>query len=139
MKVLIVTALMLVPGFAQADIYRCDTPNGVVFSDRECGDSSEVVTLADETAGISVGPSEEVRERLAEQKAERAQAREERAERLANQPVQVPTPVVIERQGYPTYPGFWGNRPPALRPPPPLRPLPPVAPPVRPPDVVRPR
>ena len=139
MKVLFVMILWAVPMLGAAQIYRCDTPEGVVFSDRECGEEAEVVELTEETAGISVGPSEEVRERLEEQKQERAEARAALAEQRANQPAPAPAPIIIERPGYPAFaPGFWGNRPPALRPPPPLRPIPPVAPPVR-PDVVRPR
>lgn len=139
MKVLIVMILLVIPlvagGPARAEIYRCETPKGVVFSDRECGESAELVTLENDSAGIAIGPSDEVRERLAEQRAERAEERAARAERRANQPPPPPAPVVIERRV--GYPYWWGNRPPVLRPPP-ERPRPPIQPPLR-PDVVRPR
>ena len=135
MKVLIVMILLVVPGPSWGEIYRCETSKGLVFSDRECGESAELVTLADDTAGIAIGPTEEVRARLAAQKAERAEERAAQAERRANQPPPPPAPVVVERRV--GYPYWWGNRPPVLRPPP-ERPRPPIQPPQR-PDVIRPR
>ncbi|MEM1411112.1 MAG: hypothetical protein AAGH19_02055 [Pseudomonadota bacterium] len=134
MKVLFAIILFAAPLLADAEIYRCETPEGVVFSDRECGEAAERVELADDSAGVSMGPPEEVREYLAEQREVRAQERQERIERRASQTPPTPAPIVVEqRVGYPYW---WGARPPVLRPPPQR---PPVQPPMRPPDVVRPR
>ncbi|MEE4174534.1 MAG: hypothetical protein V2I57_09825 [Xanthomonadales bacterium] len=125
------------------EIYRCETEAGVVYTDRECaGDSEgEVVTLPPETAGITPGPPEEVREYLAQKREERQEALRKEREWAARQPPPAPAPVVIERPV--AYPYWWGGY--TYRPPrPPLRPEPPVSPPVRPPlrpgggDVLRP-
>lgn len=125
------------------EIFRCETDEGVVFTDLECtGDGeSELVTLAPETAGIVPGPPEEVREYLAQKREERAEAQRKEWEWAARQPAPAPAPVVVERRvGYPYWWGGYGYRPPR----PPLRPEPPIAPPMRPPqrpgggDVLRP-
>lgn len=133
----------VVPGAAGDDIYRCETPSGVVFTDLECGaeGEGEVVVLEPDTAGITPGPPEEVREYLAQKRAERAEALRKEWEWAARQPAPAPAPVIIEqRVGYPYWLGGYGYRPPR----PPLRPEPPIAPPLRPParpgggDVLRP-
>jgi hypothetical protein len=115
-------------GFPSDLIYRCETEEGVVFTDLECaGDGeTEVVTLAPDTAGITPGPPEEVREYLARKREERAEALRQEWEWAARQPPPAPAPIVIERQvGYPYWGGGYGYRPPR----PPIRPEPlPVAP-----------
>ncbi len=147
-------ALVLLPVIAwfstntrAEEIYRCETDEGVVFTDLECTGEGEgeVVTLAPETAGIVPGPPEEVREYLAQKREEREEALRKEWEWAARQPAPAPAPVVVERRvGYPYGWGGYGYRPPR----PPLRPKPPseppIAPPVRPPqrpgggDVLRP-
>lgn len=131
----------LAPGAAADEIYRCETPEGTVYSDLECGTGAEVVELEPETAGIVPGPPQEVRDQLARKREERMKAEAEAWERAARQPAPAPAPVVYERRvGYPYWLGGFGYGPPR----PPIRPEPPVAPPVRPPlrpgggDVLRP-
>jgi hypothetical protein len=132
-----------VPAKPADEIYRCETEDGVVFTDLECAGEGqgERVTLAPDTAGITPGPPDEVREYLARKREERAEALRKEWEWAARQPAPTPAPVVIERRvGYPYGWGGYGYRPPR----PPLRPEPPIAPPVRPPqrpgggDVLRP-
>ncbi len=122
--------LGLVPCLAAAQIYRCETPQGLVFADAPCGETSEVVELEESTSGISGGPSEEVREYLALKRQERSDERQARREAAAAAAAAAPPPqpVVIEQPV--AYPGFWGRyprpRPPGNRPPRPERPIAPV-------------
>jgi hypothetical protein len=144
---LILSLLAAAPAAAEDKIYRCETDEGIVFSDRACGESAEVVEIESSSAGIDIGPPDEVREKLARNREARAEAWAEQQKALAQAPPPPPVqPVIIERQvGYPWWglPGF--GRPPGARPPLRPRPEPPVAPPVRPPlrpgggDVLRPR
>ena len=48
--------LLAAPLAVSAQIYRCETEEGVVFSDRECGPATEIVEIEDETSGISIEP-----------------------------------------------------------------------------------
>lgn len=131
---------------AEAQIYRCETPKGIVYSDRECGESAEVVEIEDTSQGIEPGPPEEVREYLADKREERAKALEESRKAVAQAPPPPPPPVVIERGVVSPFlwPGYGYQRPPVLRPKPPYRPRPepPIEPPLRPPqrpgDTLRP-
>jgi hypothetical protein len=124
-----------------AQIYRCETELGVVFSDTECGDDAELVELEDDSRGIMMGPPEDVRTEL---RATREQwAKDLAAQREALARAQPPPPVIIEGE---VAAPVWGWRAPGyLRPPghgpgyrpgPPHQPqpLPPVAPPIRPPQ-----
>lgn len=114
----------LLASAVQAQIYRCDTSEGVEFSDEPCGKSAEVVQLEENTSGISGGPPEAVRKDLAEKKAQRAQDREERREAAALAERTRPAPpvqVLVEQPVF--YPGYWWRpnrpgRPPHSRPPP---------------------
>lgn len=38
----------------QADVYRCQTPEGPLFSDRPCGEDAETVTIRDNRTGGSL-------------------------------------------------------------------------------------
>lgn len=67
--------LLAAPALASAQIYRCDTPRGPVFSDERCGEEASLVTVTDESAGLGGGPPEEVREYLARKRQERAEQR----------------------------------------------------------------
>ena len=67
-------ALVFTP-MATAEIFKCDGPDGPIFSDRECGPDAANVEIAD-TSGLS-GVSEETKAELAKRKADRAKAREE--------------------------------------------------------------
>ena len=122
--------LLLAVATAEAQIYRCETAQGPVFTDSPCGAQAEVVTLADESSGISLGPSEEVRDYLDSQRAERAAEREER-QRMP--PAQAAAPVgPVENRSY-GYPVYWPrnhrpNRPNRPRPERPIAPPPPDIP-----------
>lgn len=67
--------LALLPLTAGAQVYKCETPQGVVFSDRECGDKAEVVEVKDTSGGVGVPLSDELLNDLQVKKAERAQRR----------------------------------------------------------------
>jgi hypothetical protein len=47
--------LLLIPALASAEIYRCDSPEGVSFSDSPCGDQAERIQLQDNRIGGSFG------------------------------------------------------------------------------------
>ena len=67
-------ALVITPA-AVAQIYKCDGPNGPIYSDKECGlDAANVEVL--ESSGLS-GVTEQDINALAEKKLEREQAREQ--------------------------------------------------------------
>ena len=125
MKALLTVLLLAAPA-AQAEIYRCDTPQGPVFADKPCGEQAEVVTVDEGSSGISMGPPEEVRDYLDEQREERATEREERMQAQAARPV---APVSVPAYEYESdgYPVYWPNsgypnrpRPPRPSPEPPI-------------------
>ncbi|MFC1777444.1 hypothetical protein ACFL3I_08890 [Pseudomonadota bacterium] len=76
--------LVITPA-AVAKIYKCDGPDGPIYSDRECGPNAEDVELL-ESSGLS-GVSEEDKSALAEKKLERqqAQSRNQRGTAVNNQ------------------------------------------------------
>jgi hypothetical protein len=59
---------------AMAQVYKCDGPDGPIFSDQECGPRAEVVII-DETSGLGGQVSYVQRVRLMEKKLYRAQGR----------------------------------------------------------------
>ena len=65
--------LMAASPLATAQIYKCDGPDGPIYSDRECGPDAASVELA-KTSGIS-GVSDETKTELAQKKAEREEER----------------------------------------------------------------
>ena len=65
-------ALVITP-VAVAEIFKCNGPDGPIYSDRDCGQDAENVELLD-TSGLS-GVSEQDKSDLAEKKLEREQAR----------------------------------------------------------------
>ncbi len=103
MKVLL-PALVLVSSFAEAQIYRCETPQGLVFSDMPCGEQAELVSIEEDSSGIAPGPQQETREYLAQKREERAEARKENAQLRATRPQ---TPVVVPEQQPVVYPAYW--------------------------------
>lgn len=118
MKALLTVLLLAAPA-VQAEIYRCDGPQGPVYADKPCSEQAEVVTVDEASSGISMGPSEEVRDYLASQREERASEREERQRMQAARPAAPVTVPVYESEGYPVY---WPN---AGYPNRPIRPRPP--------------
>ena len=89
-------ALAITPATV-AEIYRCDGPDGPIYSDRKCGSDAANVELQ-ESSGLS-GVSEQDKADLAEKKLEREQARSQ------NQQGSV---VNSQNNVYPTEdPGYW--------------------------------
>jgi len=72
---ILITALIALSGtsMAMAQIYKCDGPDGPIYSDQKCAPSAETFELS-ESAGLS-GISDEELSELAEKKSERDQAR----------------------------------------------------------------
>lgn len=66
--------ILFVPGLALGEVYRCDTPQGVVFSDMEC-QGAEVVEIADHSAGLGVSVPHDVRADLEVKRLERERRR----------------------------------------------------------------
>jgi hypothetical protein len=71
--VLIAVASLLISPMAMAEIFKCDGPDGPIYTDRKCGPDAVSVEVA-ETSGLS-GVSDETKADLARKKAERAEAR----------------------------------------------------------------
>jgi hypothetical protein len=67
-----VTSLLISP-MAIAEIYKCDGPDGPVYSDMKCGPGAATVKIA-HTSGVS-GVSDETKAELAQKKANRAEDR----------------------------------------------------------------
>jgi hypothetical protein len=136
--------LFLAVGDARADseIYRCETPDGLVFSDEPCSDAAQLIEVEDHSSGISGGPPEEVRNYLAEQRDAREQERKDRLQARAMAPPPAPPPQIITVEQPVFYPGYWWRpqRPPHHRPKPerPQRPVEPPGPPTS-GNVMRPR
>ena len=71
-RLIALIALVITPA-AVAEIYKCDGPDGPIYSDKKCGsDAANVEVL--ESSGMS-GVSEQDKADLAEKKQEREQAR----------------------------------------------------------------
>jgi hypothetical protein len=104
---LITLITLVIAPAAVAQIYKCDGPDGPIYSDRECGLDAVNVDLQ-ESSGLS-GVSEQDITDLAEKKLEREQKREQARSR--NQQGSV---VNNQNNVYTTEdPGYWvqdGNR-----------------------------
>ncbi len=72
---LVTLITLVVTPAAAAQIYKCDGPDGPVYSDKECGSDAANVELP-ESSGLS-GVSEQDKADLAEKKQEREQEREQ--------------------------------------------------------------
>ena len=70
---LVVLMALAITPMATAQIYKCDGPDGPVYSDRECGADATHVELST-TPGVSSGVYDEAIVELAEKKAGREQA-----------------------------------------------------------------
>jgi len=81
--ILITLITLVIAPAAVAEIYKCDGPDGPIYSDKECGSDAANVELP-ESAGLS-GVSEQDKADLAEKKQEREQDRELAREQAQNQ------------------------------------------------------
>jgi len=121
--------LMAMSSAALAEVYRCDGPDGPIYTDRKCGPDATNVEFT-QSSGIS-GVSDEVKDELARKKAERKKAEPDPAlNPNANATYQFNT-INTEPAGYWLPGSFW--RPGAR---PPHRPMPPQKPTV-PPTTIR--
>jgi len=68
--------LLLLPALATAEVYKCDGPNGPVFSDVKCGSNAEQIDVSDalSTSGLGVAVSMEERNNLMRARNERQHA-----------------------------------------------------------------
>ena len=74
-RIVLITLISLaIAPMAAAQIYKCDGPDGPVYSDRECGADATHVELST-TPEVSGGVYDEAKVELAEKKANREQAR----------------------------------------------------------------
>ena len=98
---LITLITLVITPAAVAEIYKCDGPDGPIFSDKKCGsDAANVEVL--ESSGLS-GVTEQDKAALAEKKLEREQEREQARSR--NQQGSV---VNNQNDVYTTEdPGYW--------------------------------
>ena len=72
---LITLITLAITPVAVAEIYRCDGPDGPIYSDKKCGSDAASVELL-ESSGLS-GVTEQDKADLAEKKQEREQEREQ--------------------------------------------------------------
>jgi len=111
--ILVALITLTITPIAAADIYKCNGPDGPVFTDWECGPDATNVELPD-SSGL-VGITDETKAELAEKKASREKARNrvKNTTVINNQYNTINTP--------PTW--YWASRPywrgkhPGLRPP----------------------
>lgn len=68
---------------AMAQIYKCEGPDGPIYSDHECAPSAATVEIS-ESSGLS-GISDEEMSELAEKKSDREQARNRNNEAAVNE------------------------------------------------------
>ena len=124
---------------ANAEIYKCNGPDGPVFSDTKCGPEAKSVEIETTSAGLG-GVYDDAIAQVAKDRKQRA------AEREAARKQKADTPVILnEYNTYNTQPdAYWLNRPyirPGYRPGnrPGQRPKPKPLPAPAPPSVMKPR
>jgi len=98
---LITLITLVITPAAVAEIYKCDGPDGPIYSDRKCGSAATNVELQ-ESSGLS-GVNEQDKADLAEKKQEREQEREK-----ARSQKQQGSAVSNQNNVYATEdPGYW--------------------------------
>ena len=101
---LITLITLVITPAAVAEIYKCDGPDGPIYSDKKCGSDAANVEIR-ESSGLS-GVTEQDKSKLAEKKLERQQANLERQQTLNRD--QQATTVDDQSNAYPTEnPGHW--------------------------------
>lgn len=83
-KILVVLLSVAITPLATAQIYKCDGPDGPIYSDSECGPGATNVEL-EETSGLS-GVSDETKAELAVKKVEREEASTRKSDVVENVP-----------------------------------------------------
>lgn len=115
---LILIALILIAFTrgAVAEIYRCDGPDGPIFSDQKCGPDAANVELAD-TSGLT-GVTDEIKAELAQKKADREREREEIRKLNKNRTVINNQYTTVNTQPYGNWLNpYWRPRPEKPKPP----------------------
>lgn len=90
-RFLVTLSLCALPMLCHAQIYRCETPSGPVFSDERCSETAQVVELKDETRGIGGGSTEGVRPGLSDQGSKRENAQKTPDSQAVFMPVRAET------------------------------------------------
>ena len=105
LMILITLISLVITPAAVAEIYKCDGPDGPIYSDKQCGSDAANVELP-ESSGLS-GVSEQDKADLAEKKLEREQKRELEREQAQSQNQQ--GSVVNDQNNVNTAedPGYW--------------------------------
>lgn len=108
---LITLIIMAVSPLATAQIYRCDGPDGPVYTDRKCSPDAKSIEVTD-SSGLT-GVSDETKAELAAKKAQREQAREESLKLNNNRTVinNQFTTINTEPEGRWLYPRPWRPKP----------------------------
>ena len=83
-KILVVLISVAITPLATAQIYKCDGPDGPIYSDSECGPGATNVEIED-TSGLS-GVSDETKTELAVKKEEREEVSTRKNEAVENVP-----------------------------------------------------
>ena len=119
--ILVALITVAITPMAEADIYKCNGPDGPVYTDLECGPDATNVVLSD-SSGL-VGITDETKAELAEKKASREKARNRvnKTTVINNQYNTINT----QPAGYWARRPFWREKHPGMRPPEPVpKPLP---------------
>ena len=102
---LITLVILVITPAAVAEIYKCDGPDGPIYSDKKCGSDAASVELL-ESSGLS-GVTEQDKANLAEKKLEREQKRELEREQARSQNQQGSV-INNQNNGYAAEdPGYW--------------------------------
>ena len=109
-----ITSLCAFPVLSGAQIFRCDTPSGPVFSDERCGETARIVELKDETRGIGGGYTEGVRPGLSDRDSERGNTQKTPDSQAVIMPVRVETTAASDAQSSTQKPGQMESRRPQI-------------------------
>ncbi len=111
--ILVALITLAIAPIAAADIYKCNGPDGPVYTDWKCGPDATNVELSD-SSGL-VGISDETKTQLAEKKAirEKSRNRVKNTTVINNQYTTINTPPAMYWPGRP----YWREKHPDSRPP----------------------
>lgn len=67
--------MALAPCLAAAKVYKCEGPDGLEFSDKECGDNAAIVELEEDSGGLGGAVSNQTKVELQEKRLGREEDR----------------------------------------------------------------
>ena len=116
-RVLVTLMALIFTPVVSAQIYKCDGPDGPVYTDRECGPDAASVEIS-ESSGLS-GVSDETKAELAKRRADRELARAEDRKLKSNRTVinNQYTTINTEPTGRWLNRPYWGSKPEKPKPP----------------------